>query len=402
VNASPRPVPPSALRIAIDYNTGVYPGAGVARYTRSLVDALTRRDRTNQYALFYGARGLDQSTEEYTRFQALLERRNVEAFPLNWSPRQLTILWQRMRLPMPIDGMIGPLDVIHAPDFVAPPRRQGRVIITIHDLSFLIVPQYAEPSLAAYLQGAVPRAIRKANIVIAVSETTRQDLITRLRVPPAKVITVPNGVDTAFRPLPPPVLAERGARLRARLRLPPYFILHVGTLEPRKNLVRLIDAYYTLVAAGRAYGHALVLAGRKGWLSEPIFERVQQLGLQDYVRFLDYVPEADLPTLYNMASVFAYPSLYEGFGLPVAEAMACGVPTLTARAGATEEIAGDSALLVDPQETSSIAAGLEMLLERPDVRTHYAQAGVQRATAYSWDETAQQVLGLYEHGLPGA
>ena len=394
-----RPAAPPPLRIAIDYNTGVYPGAGVARYTRSLVEALARQDRRNQYTLFYGARGLNREHENYRRLQILLAQRpNFHAGELNWSPRQLTILWQRLRLPWSLDSMIGPQDVIHAPDFVAPVKRRGRSVVTIHDLSFLIVPEHGDPRLVSYLRGAVPRAIRQADAIIAVSETTRQDLIRLLRVPPGKIITVYNGVDHTFQPLPREVVAREGPGVRMRLQLPPRYILHVGTLEPRKNLIRLIDAYYTLLAAGRAYGHALVLAGRNGWLYEPIFTRVQHLGLQQYVRFLDFVPESDLPLLYNMASIFAYPSLYEGFGLPVAEALACGVPTLTSRESVMAEVAGGTALLIDPHDTTTIAAGLEMLLERPDMRHQFAEHGVARSAIFTWDAAARQVLGLYEHG----
>jgi glycosyltransferase involved in cell wall biosynthesis len=294
--------------------------------------------------------------------------------------------------------MIGPHDVIHAPDFVAPVKRRGRSIVTIHDLSFLVVPEHGDPGLVSYLRGAARRATRQADAIIAVSETTRQDLIRLWRVRPEKITTVYNGVDRTFQPLPPEVIGRDGPGVRLRLQLPPRYILHVGTLEPRKNLMRLIDAYYTLLSAGRAYGHALVLAGRKGWLYEPIFTRVQHLGLQQYVRFLDYVPEEDLPLLYNMATIFAYTSLYEGFGLPVAEALACGVPVLTSRDTAMAEVAAGAALLVDPQDTTTIAAGLEMLLERPDARRQFAEHGVARSAIFTWEAAARQVLGLYEHG----
>jgi glycosyltransferase involved in cell wall biosynthesis len=391
--------PHRPLRIAWDYNTGVYPGAGVARYTRSLVEALTRHDRSNEYTLFYGARGVNRASDEYAALRALVaDRRHVREHPINLSPRQLTILWQRLRLPLPLETLIGRHDIVHAPDFVSPLVRQGRRFVTVHDLSFLIVPDCAEPSLVAYLRRAVPRAVRQADVVIAVSETTREDVIRLLGVPPRKVQTVYNGVDYAFRPLPPQLLMRQGAALRARLGLPERFILHVGTLEPRKNLVRLLDAYFTLLASGRAYGHHLVLAGRRGWRCDPIFARVaaQQPGFQQHIHFLDYVHDADLPLLYNLASVFAYPSLYEGFGLPVAEALACGVPTLTAKIGATAEIASDAALLADPLDTPSLAAGLEVLLEDGPVRAHLADAGPRRVARYTWDAAAQQILGLYE------
>ena len=390
-----------ALRIAVDYNTAVIPGAGVARYTRSLVEALARLDRTNRYTLFYGGRGLSRETEPYRAARALVHHHgNFAARELPLSARLMTLLWQRARVPWPLERSIGPHDIVHAPDYVLPPHRQGRGIVTIHDLSFLIVPETAEPRLVAYLRAAVPRAVRHANLVIAVSETTRQDVLRLLPVPPERVVTVLNGVDPAFHRFNDAELERRGAEVRARLDLPEAYLLHVGTLEPRKNLVRLIEAYHSVLTRGRARGHALVLAGRRGWRYDPIFARVRELGLDGYVRFLDHVPEPDLPVLYSLATVVAYPSLYEGFGLPVAEAMACGVPVLTSRVGATAEVAGNAALLVDPTDPGPIAAGLEVLLENLDTRTHLAEAGLKRAESFTWDAAARQVLGLYERRTP--
>ncbi len=399
---SPRSTPEAAapdrsLTIAIDYTTGVYPGAGVARYSRSLVTALTQLDRRNSYRLFYGRLGLPRKTPEYARMRTLLEHfGNVEVREIPLSPRHLNIIWQRARLPLPLDALIGRADVVHSPDFLGPPLLRGRSIITIHDLSFMVVPEYSDPGNREYLRAALPRSIQRAHRVVAVSEATRQDVIRLFGVKPQKVVTIPNGVDTDFRPLTNRELNQLAPRLRQQLLLPSHFILNVGTLEPRKNLLRLLGAYARMRARGTQRGHDLVLAGRKGWMYEDIFRKVEELGLKDNVHFLDYVPDEDLNTLYNLATLFVYPSLYEGFGLPVLEAMACATPVITSKGGALGEVAGNAALLIDPQSEESIAAALETVLEREEVRAFLQEAGPNRAANFPWTATARQMLGVYE------
>jgi len=386
----------SDLRIAIDYTTGVWPGAGVARYTRSLVAALAQADARNDYTLFYGGRGLPRDTPEYAYLQDLLaRRRNLHVHELPASARQLGILWNRLRVPLAADRLVGGADVLHAPDFIAPPVARARRVITIHDLSFLIIPEVADPGNRAYLGQHVPRAARQANRVIAVSETTRQDVIERLRIRPERVITVPNGVEPHFRPLPHADLIALAPAVQARLGLPPRYLLHVGTIEPRKNLVRLIGAFMGLVASGRDDGHDLVLAGRRGWMYEAVFDAAEASGLRERIHFLDYVPEPDLPLLYNLATVFVYPSLYEGFGLPVLEAMACGTPVVAARTPALVELVGNAAMLIDPTDETSITVVLELLIEDPARRQTLYQAGLTRAARYPWSAAANLMLGVY-------
>lgn len=406
------------MRIALDYTTGIYPGAGIARYTRSLVGALAALDTANSYSLFYAARGLPRPTPEIAQAEELFEQHpNFRAVPVPFSVRQMFAAWQRLRLPVPVDVFTGRCDVMHSPDFVSPPHRSGADVITVHDLSFLVVPECAEPKLASFLGKTIPAAVRRADKIVAVSNQTKRDLIHLLNTPESKIVVAHNGVDERFRPLTtedrgpmaddetesasPSSIAHRPSsgeawdQLRKRLQLPPRFILHVGTLEPRKNLKRLVEAYGILVQHD-VEEVGLVLAGRKGWLYEPIIEEAEKVNRNGgRVVFVDYVHDADLPLLYNMAEVFAYPSLYEGFGLPAAEAMACGTPTLVSTDGALAEVVGDAALVVDPQSPESIASGLQRLIEDDALRSKLAEAGPKQVAQFTWQSAAEKVLQTY-------
>ena len=384
------------MRIAIDYTTGIYPGAGIARYTRSLVAALSDMDSRNRYMLFYASRGLPRPTPESEQAATLFNTHpNFKAVPVPFSVRQMFAVWQRLRVPLPVDLFTGRCDVVHSPDFVSPPHMSGADIVTVHDMSFMVVPECAEPKLAAFLGKTVPGAVRRADHVVAVSEQTKRDVVRLLGISPDKVTVAYNGVEARFCPwLPGPSGPETGA-LRHKLDLPERFILHVGTLEPRKNLVRLVEAYGRLPGPLRD-NVALVLAGRKGWLYEPILgaaEKVNSAGGR--VMFVDFVYDEDLPVLYNAAAVFAYPSLYEGFGLPPAEALACGVPTLVSNDGALQEVVGDAALKVDALSVDQITAGLERLLEDEALRAKLSSAGPGQVAQFTWQGAARTVLDLY-------
>jgi glycosyltransferase involved in cell wall biosynthesis len=314
------------------------------------------------------------------------------------SVREMFAVWQRLRAPLPVELFAGRIDLLHSPDFVSPPHLGGVDVITVHDLSFMVVPECAEPSLAAFLGKTVPRAVRRADHIIAVSHQTRDDLVRLLSVAPGKITVAYNGVDGRFVPGAGATVA---GELRGRLGVPRRFILHVGTLEPRKNLARLVEAYGLLLeraADGSGLRDVgLVLAGRRGWLYEPVLaaaERVNAAGGR--VVLVDYVRDDDLPTLYNMAAAFAYPSLYEGFGLPAAEAMACGVPTLVSQDGALGEVVGEAALKVDAYSVEAIAGGLERLLADEELRGRLADAGPKQVAQFTWQSAARTVLGVYE------
>lgn len=390
------------MKIALDYTTGIYPGAGIARYTRSLTQALAELDTQNSYRLFYAAIGLPRPTPETRQAGALFKQHpNFRPVSVPMSVREMFAVWQRLRLPVPVDLFTGRMDLLHSPDFVSPPHLTGKDVITVHDLSFMVAPEYAEPKLAGFLGKTVPSAVRRADHIIAVSQQTKNDLVRLLHVEPSRITVAYNGVDRRFRPLQ----GQLGSPDTAFRNIPRRFILHVGTLEPRKNLVRLVEAYGLLVKGGPGLDHtesggladvALVLAGRKGWLFEPIMAaaaRVNKAGGR--VIFVDYVGDDDLPALYNMATVFAYPSLYEGFGLPACESLACGTPTLVSNDGALAEVVGDAAMRVDAYSVQSIADGLARLLSDVELRRRMSAEGPPQVARFTWEAAARTVLEVY-------
>lgn len=376
------------MRILVDYTAAITQGAGIGRYTRSLVDALLRVDQQDRLTLYSaerpnGERGFPQAPNL-----------RAKAGPLD--NRRMTILWHRLRAPLPIEALAGRADVLHAPDFSLPPSLGARTVVTIHDLAFMTHPECAVPSLRAYLNRVVPRAVKRADHIIAVSQRTADDLVELLGVAPKKITVVHLGIDPSVRRVTD-AAALVSAQERYGLSLP--FALAVGTIEPRKNFARLIAAFD--LARRQAGGPAqLVIAGRKGWLYDDVFESVERLGLGDAVRFLDYVPDADLATLYSLAAVVAMPSLYEGFGIPVVEAMACGVPVVASTGGSLPEIAGDAGLLAAPDDVPALADALARAVGNAGLRERLITAGYARARAFDWDAAARQHVAVY-HAVAG-
>jgi glycosyltransferase involved in cell wall biosynthesis len=307
------------------------------------------------------------------------------------------ILWEQLALPALAQRK--KLDLLHATVNVIPIAGTCPMVVTIHDLSFLRYPGSFPPVQRTYLRTQVRRSVRGAARVIAVSEATRQDLINLFAVPAQRVDVVYNGVDDAFCPAP----ADQVARFRRQKGLPEHFILHVGTLEPRKNLVRLIHAFALLRRQTRDWPDLkLVLVGGKGWYYQDIFEAVRRLQLAEEVLFTGFVADRELPWWYRAATVFAYPSLLEGFGLPVAEAMACGTPTVTSALSSLPEIAGDAALLVDPTSEDELALALHQVLTDPNLARDLRERGLRQAARFSWKDTAFETANVYRRvlGLP--
>ena len=376
------------MKIGIDYTSAMWQGAGIGRYTRELVRSVVMLDPNIDYRLFYAARGLDENSPWVESLRKLCTTfRNVRAVPLPFSPRLLTILWQRLRIPLPVELYTGPLDLVHALDFVLPPTF-ARTMVTIHDLTFLVHPECAEPALANYLNTAVRRSLKRASMVLVDSQATRADVTRLLGTREDRTRLVYPGVSAAFRP----VAYATQMEVRERLNLPPRFILFVGTLEPRKNLSRLLEAFDHLIAHGAHPGLHLVIAGKPGWRYEPIYETYQRLGLGERVKFLDFVADEDLPALYNLASVFVYPSIYEGFGLPVLEALACGAPVVTSNVSSIPEVTGSAAILVDPHQIESISAGISRALGEIE---HLRLGGPLQARRFSWEDSARELLACY-------
>ncbi len=381
------------MKVGIDYTPGVYGSSGIGRYTRGLVHAVAALDRENEYTLFWAPTQGPEGGELPRLDRAANFPANFRARRLPINSRLVTIGWQRLRLPVPVEWFSGPLEVLHAPDFVAPPARRARRAVTIHDLAFLAVPQHAHPSLRAYLARAVPRNVRAVDHVFAVSEATKRDLQRLLDVPEEKISVVYLGADPRFRPLPEEERqAARATMASAGVPGGPY-LLTVGVLEPRKNHVGLLRAFAELRRRGAP--HHLVIAGRQGWLYEPIFAAVDELGLAAAVVFLDHFPDDRLPALYACADLFVFPSFYEGFGIPVLEAMSSGTPVIAGNRSSLPEVADGAALLVDPDDHAALADAAWSLLHDAAARDALRAQGVVRAQAFDWRVSAGRVLARY-------
>jgi glycosyltransferase involved in cell wall biosynthesis len=401
------------LRVALDVTPAVTQGAGIGRVARHLARALPLLDREAQFTYLYateGRRGLipagflpvSDAPEGDLHLPATAPGYgpggNVTFKRLPLPAAWMTRLWHRARLPVPVEQFTGPVDCYHALDYVAPRVRHARLLVTVHDLSFLAVPRYAEPSLATYLAGIVPRVVRRADMVVAVSAFTAQEIVERLHIPPERVCVVPNGVEGRFRPYPP------GERAAARAAVTPLvgsadrpYLLAVGTLEPRKNYPTLLRAYARLREAGLP--HALVIAGRRGWQFGPVFDTLQELRLAGHVQF-GSPPDNLLPALYNAADAVVAPAWYEGFGLSVLEGLACGVPVVASDIPPHREVAGEAAWYADPGDAVALAAAITAALNADETtRATRRAAGLQRAATMGWGDAARALLGVY-HGAP--
>ncbi|MFQ5576205.1 MAG: glycosyltransferase family 4 protein [Anaerolineae bacterium] len=370
------------MRIGINYTPALRQGAGIGRYTRGLVSALATLGAANRYTLVISR------DSPLDRLPPLPANFSLKTLPL--SERALTILWHRFNLPLAIDRLAGPFDLFHAPDFVLPPLRRAPGLLTVHDLSFLMHPDGALPNLRRWLRQVVPRSIARARHVLADSHSTKLDLQRLLNVPPDKISVVGAGVEPRFAPVTAPDVL---ARVRRTYRLPHHFILGLGTLEPRKNFTGLIDAF-TRLPADFSDVH-LVIAGGKGWLYGPIFEAAAQSPAADRIHFTGFVADEDLLALYSLARVFAYPSHYEGFGIPVLEAMACGTPVVTANNSSLPEIAGEAALLIEAADTPALADALGRLCADDSLRRRCIRRGFDRVPLYTWPGAAQKLLAVY-------
>jgi len=368
------------MRVGIDYTAAVHQGAGIGRYTRALIAALTHLDRSTEYRLVVAGRG--------GRYGQARWPANVRLCVIPLSQRALTRMWQRLRLPLPIEVFTGPLDLCYSPDFVLPPVLRARTLLTVHDLSFARYPQTVDPRLYRYLNVAVPRSVRSADHILADSQNTARDLRELWGVPWGKMSILYSGVESRFRPMTD---SAELARVQRRYDLPPRFILSVGTLQPRKNYERLIRAFSQLQATAEGHSYRLVVVGGKGWLYEPIFHSVRELGLEKGVLFSGFVDDEDLPALYTLADLFAFPSLYEGFGLPVLEAMACGTPVVCSEASSLPEVAGDAALLVDPTDVESWAEAMGRALSDEELRRRLVARGLAQARAFTWEQAAREL-----------
>ncbi len=392
VESPPPIVATRPLRIAIDYTSAINQNAGIGRFVRSLVSSVVNMDTTDQFLLLHAA-------PNPGREPIYPSNANVSRRVLRVNERLMNIVWHRLQVPFPADWLTGPIDLFHSPDFVMPPVRAARSILTVHDLAFLLYPECADARLRAYLERVVPRSAQRADYVVADSENTRNDVICLLGVPPERVTVVPGGVDPSFMPVDDPVRLAAIRQLIGLDETTPY-ILFIGVIEPRKNLVGLIEAF-DILKARRPLPHKLVVVGRRGWLSDGTMERADRSPYRDEIIFPGFIPDGELASLYSAAETFAFPSHYEGFGLPVLEAMACGTPVVASRASSLPEIVGDAGMQVDPDDPERLASALELLALNPEMRADFSERGIARAATFTWEAAAQVMIDVYHKVAAG-
>jgi glycosyltransferase involved in cell wall biosynthesis len=304
----------------------------------------------------------------------------------------LRILWEQLALPLEVGRRR--LDLLHGTAFVTPLWVRCPTVVTIYDLSFIHFPERFTAGRQRYLAAMARRSSRSARRVVTISESGRQDVHRVFGVPLDRIDVVQPGVTSAFSPRP----AEEVQAFRERQNLATPFVLHVGTLEPRKNLLTLVEAFASL--AGREL--QLLLVGGRGWLYDELFARVQELGIRSQVRFTGYVPDADLPLWYNAAALLAYPSVYEGFGMPVVQAMASGTPVIAANTSSIPEVAGRAARFFEPHDVEALAGHMATVLDDPEVANTMRREGLSQAKNFSWRRAGRELAAVYLRALKEA
>jgi glycosyltransferase involved in cell wall biosynthesis len=363
-----------------------YRNGGVSRYIRFLLKELANRPGAHEYTVFVNGR------EVVEKLSA--QHPQLTYVPAPWSESQpaARVAWEQLTLPALIRQRH--IDVLHSPVNVLPillPRHCAGVV-TLHDLAFLRFPDILTRSKRLYHRAFTVRSIRRATMVITDSDSTRQDAVELVGVPDEQVQTVYPCIDARFSNVP---RDEELQSFREKHDLTSGYILYLGTLEPRKNITTLIEAYAQLRKT-HAIGEKLVLAGGKGWLYDSIFERVQQLGLTSEVLFAGYVEDSEQALWYRAASVFVYPSLYEGFGLPVAEALACGTPVVTSNVSSLPEAGADVAICIDPHDVEVMTASIHTALTDQTIRQKCSTMAPVVAQRFSAQRMVEQTVKVYE------
>lgn len=367
----------TSLAFLVDQLFFQAPG-GMGTYVRELIPALSRAEPSLEISLFH-SRFEDRSSEEW------MER--YQRVDLRSSIRRLYPSWALARRPS-LPAEIAAHDLVHSPvpAAVPPAGPNQRLVVTVHDLAFLVHRELFPVQWRAMYRAGLFRAVRSADAIITVSRHTAEDLVRHRRIDQQRIHVVPLAASL-------PHAESDVEETLARLKIPAPYILFVGTLEPRKNLVRLVRAHRRVVARGAL--HALVLAGPIGWGHQPLMRELA-LDLPGEIILTGETSEADRDALYRGASAFVYPSLYEGFGLPVLEAMGRGAPCVVSTSSSLPEVAGEAALPVDPRSVASLTEAIERVINDTELASRLSAAGKRRAERFSWEETARQTLEVYK------
>lgn len=360
--------------------------AGISHYVEQTLLQLGAIDQTNRYDV-YTTRGLSG---------------DLLGLPPNFRvlPSRLPTINPRVRIPW--EQFLAPLilrrtgaQLFHGVHSVVPLASPVPTVVTVHDLAFIRFTQTFRAYNRAYLDFATRASVRRAARVLVVSEHTKREVVGMLGIAPERVVVTPNAVREHFR-VPDPALL---AAFRTKKGLPERFVLYVGTLEPRKNITTLLEAYATVA---RRHDVPLIIGGGKGWLYDAVFKRLEELQLHDKVQFVGYIEEEELPLWYAAATVFVFPSIYEGFGMPPLEAMACGTPVVTSNSSSLPEVVGAAGITVPPYDPAGFAEAIDRLLRDEDLRDELRTRGFAQTGFFSWRTTAERTLQAYRDVLSSA
>lgn len=365
------------MRIGIDISQLAYEGTGVATYTRNLVESLLKIDKENEYCLFFSTlRG---------KFPILAlppEKSNFQIKNLKLPPLLLESLWNRLHV-LPIENFVGQVDLFHTSDWLEPPAKCPK-ITTIHDLVVYKYPQTLPPRIVANQKRKLEWVKRESRIIIAVSKSTKRDIVEILKIPEGRirVIYEAGNTDNTKKDINNTEIIKKKYGIEGK------YLLAVGTREPRKNLQRIIEAHNLLIS--QYPNLQLVIVGKYGWGGE---DSNMQINKYANIKILGYMPTEDLNALYAGAEVFVYPSLYEGFGLPIFDAMSFGCPVVTSNVSSMPEVTGNAGILVDPESVEDIANGIEKAMKESK---SLVEKGHKRVMEFSWGKTARETLKVYE------
>jgi glycosyltransferase involved in cell wall biosynthesis len=368
--------------IYVDISAAVHARAGLGRYAERLASALLA-EQPERFGLFYN-QGRDGRFPPI--LPATIPRRSVQ---FGYKPWRMAI-WLAHLSHTSFNRLLPDAELFHSTEHLLMPLRDVPTVLTVHDLIYKLFPAYHKKLNYWYLNLAMPLYCRRATAIIAVSQASKRDIVRYYEVDPAKVDVIYEAASPIFH-LPPP---DRIRHVRHTYNLPDKFLLHLGTIEPRKNLNRLLD---TLLNLRRLFPDlCLILAGSKGWLTDSFFAKIEADGLTDVVRPLGWVPDEDLPAIIAAANLAVQPSLYEGFGLPILEHMACGQVVAASNAGPHPEVGGEAAAYFDPENVEEMTAVINRLLTDKEEYHHRQQLGLEQAAKFSWQRTARETIAVYE------
>ena len=371
------------MKIGVDAQTLLEKSAGVTYYSKGLIEAVLKQDQKNRYDLL-----LWRLFPKKPR-PVLGEGRNFSYRYQRFFPYKVFYKLYKWGVGIPLELFFGRHDLYFFPNFVIYPHRLGKNVILVHDLTFEKVPQYVARRNVEFLRKFVPPSVAKADHVVVNCEFTKNELVKAYRVPAEKVTVAYPGVDPkSFYPRS----AKEKEEIKKKYGITKPFLLFLGTLEPRKNVPAILKAYADL---SNRRDFNLVLAGKKGWLSDEIFRTVADLGLEEDVVFTGYVPEEDRPKLMSAAEVFVFPSFFEGFGMPVIEAQACGTPVVTSNTTSLPEAAGEGAVLVDPRDVGAIGGAIARILSSSSLRDELVGKGLKNSRRFRWEDSGKKLIEIF-------